>query len=89
MATMQWRKEKGLLQDSDHNLKPGDRNGAYEARHLSKYVFPLQCRHESVFTVPVEKLKDEQFERGYLADREAEINVSFLYATVQSCKLSV
>ena len=79
MDTPQWRKEKGLLSEEDGSLKPGYRDGSFEARHLSKYVFPLQYRLNSVHTVPSEKLKDEVFERRWMADREEELKVSFMY----------
>ena len=43
------------------------------ARHMSKYVFPLQYNLKSVFGT--ENVKNEQFERWKFVDREQEISV--------------
>lgn len=75
MHTPQWRELKGLILDVKGDLKPADRGGAFEARHLSKYIFPLQYNLSNVFCTPPSKSRDEQFSRTHLMIREEEIEV--------------
>ncbi|KAH8117877.1 hypothetical protein DFH11DRAFT_1504114, partial [Phellopilus nigrolimitatus] len=77
MKTITWRESKGLRDNGDgkNGLRPGDRDGALEARHLSKYLFPLQYKLDNVFFVPPESMREEQFERGRFANREEEIHL--------------
>ncbi|EJD06835.1 uncharacterized protein FOMMEDRAFT_117836, partial [Fomitiporia mediterranea MF3/22] len=72
-----WRVAKGLL-DTDgrlHDVRPADRHGALEARHFSKYVFPLRYRLDNVFSVRPERQQEDQFARFRFANRETEIEI--------------
>lgn len=65
--------------DKDIDLRPGDRNEALEARHLSKYFFPLQYDLENAFVCSSQRLPDQLFERNAFMDREVEIYVSYFF----------
>ncbi|KAI5122895.1 hypothetical protein M0805_007573 [Coniferiporia weirii] len=79
MELTSWRESKGLVESKNKegklDMRPGDRNGAPEARHLSKYMFPLQYDLGNAFFVAPEKVREEQFERRRFAIREAEIEL--------------
>lgn len=78
MCTRDWRISKGLLEEDGSpkdDLRPADRNGALEARHLSKYIFPKQYGLDNVFNVHPERLREEQFTRFRFVNRENEIKV--------------
>ena len=62
--------------DKDIDRRPGDRNEALEARHLSKYIFPLQYDLKNAFVCSSHRLPDQLFERNAFIDRESEIDVS-------------
>lgn len=59
----------------DLRSTPGSKEDDYVARHLLKYIFPLQYKMENVFeSQPGYR---ERFERRRFADRDAEITVRF------------
>ena len=81
MKSESWRASKGLPanRDTSHDnddLRPGDRNEALEARHLSKYVFPLQYNLKNAFFSDSQRLPEQMTERFSFMDREFEIDVS-------------
>ncbi|KAL5526463.1 EST2 [Sanghuangporus sanghuang] len=72
-----WRISKGLLEPNGSaktDLRPDDRNGASEARHLAKYIFPFQYGLENVFSFHAHRLRNEIFSRFKLMNRENEID---------------
>ncbi|KAL5504247.1 EST2 [Sanghuangporus vaninii] len=72
-----WRISKGLLEPNGNakaDLRPGDRNGASEARHLAKYIFPFQYGLDNVFSFHAHRLRNEIFSRFKLMNRENEID---------------
>ena len=71
-------RSKGLQTDTGDEgaVRPVDRNGAFEARHLSKYVFPLQYNLDNVFWFHPERSWNEQFMRFRFLNREDEIKVN-------------
>ena len=74
-----WRISRALLDSNGKpktDLRPNDRNGAPEARHLSKYIFPLQYGLDNVFATHSHRLRNEVFLRFRLMNRENEIDVS-------------
>ena len=76
MISEVWRTKKGLIRDGVHdNLRTEDRDGAFEARHLSKYIFPLQYKLNNVFHPSEDRTQDEILRRRFI-DREEEIEVS-------------
>lgn len=87
MRTETWRSNKGLpekactSQVNNCDLRPGDRNEALEARHLSKYVFPLQYGMTSAFSYS-ERLPEQLMQRSSFIDREFEIEVCLVFLFV-------
>ncbi|KAG1877989.1 hypothetical protein DFJ58DRAFT_648689 [Suillus subalutaceus] len=59
------------LVDSDTYRDPDPRDQARKARHLSKYIFPLQYGLSNVFTSQLQA--KEHYKQPDFADRENEI----------------
>ncbi|PAV16223.1 telomerase reverse transcriptase [Pyrrhoderma noxium] len=86
MMSEVWRTKKGLIRDGVHdNLRTEDRDGAFEARHLSKYVFPLQYKLNNVFHPSEDRTQDEILRRHFI-DREEEIETKGSCKTPQRLK---
>ncbi|KLO08925.1 hypothetical protein SCHPADRAFT_834696 [Schizopora paradoxa] len=75
-----WREGKKL--SSELRPSSGSKEDDCIARHLLKYIFPLQYKLESVFHC--QSGYREHFERRRFADREAEITVCFRVLELQA-----
>lgn len=74
MVTKSWREAHGI--DDENNRRPADRDGAFEARHLSKYIFPLQYSLNNAFSRSINQAPANTWSRMHFWNREGEIKVN-------------
>lgn len=73
MSRNAWKEANGVKDDLDR--RPADRDGALEARHLSKYIFPLQYSLANAFVKRNHQSTSDYLPSAYYGNREAEIGV--------------
>ena len=78
MTRKLWREANGLKGDEEER-RPADRHGAFEGRHLAKYIFPKQYGLNNVFARVDGRMITNGWSGQRFWNREAEIKVEASY----------